>query len=98
MMKIQSYLNNKYGLTLFVFLIYVLFLDDLDIFSIISQKQKLNKLEIQRDDMKIQLISTRATLRKLNKINYLESYARSQKFFKKDEEEIFIITYKSNFK
>ena len=98
MFKIPKYLKNKYGLTLFVFLIYVLFLDDLDIFSIISQKQKLNKLEIQRDDMKTQLISTRSTLRKLNKINYLESYARSQKFFKKDEEEIFIITYKSNFK
>ena len=98
MIKIPKYLKNKYGLTLFVFLIYVLFLDDLDIFSIISQKQKLNKLEIQRDDMKTQLISTRLTLRKLNKINYLESYARSQKFFKKDEEEIFIITYKSNFK
>lgn len=97
-MKIPSYLKNKYGLTLFVFLIYVLFLDDLDIFSIISQKQKLNKLEIQRDDMKNQLISTRSTLRKLNKINYLESYARSQKFFKKDDEEIFIITYKSDFK
>ena len=98
MIKIPKYLKNKYGLTLFVFLIYVLFLDDLDIFSIISQKQKLNKLEIQRDDMKTQLISTRSTLRKLNKINYLESYARSQKFFKKDEEEIFIITYKSDFK
>ena len=98
MIKIPKYLKNKYGLTIFIFLIYVLFLDDLDIFSIISQKQKLNKLEIQRDDMKTQLISTRSTLRKLNKINYLESYARSQKFFKKDEEEIFIITYKSNFK
>ena len=97
-MKIPSYLKNKYGLTLFVFLIYVLFLDDLDIFSIISQKQKLNKLEIQRDNMKSQLLSTRATLRKLNKINYLESYARSQKFFKKENEEIFIITYKSDFK
>ena len=98
MMKIPSYLKNKYGLTFFVFLIYVLFLDDLDVFSIISQKQKLNKLEIQRDNMKSQLLSTRATLRKLNKINYLESYARSQKFFKKDDEEIFIITYKSDFK
>ena len=97
-MKIPSYLKNKYGLTLFVFLIYVLFLDDLDIFSIISQKQKLNKLEIQRDDMKNQLISTRSTLRKLNKINYLEAYARSEKFFKKENEEIFIITYKSDFK
>ena len=98
MMKIPSYLKNKYGLTLFVFLIYVLFLDDLDIFSIISQKQKLNKLEIQRDNMKSQLISTRSTLRKLNKINYLEAYARSEKFFKKENEEIFIITYKSDFK
>ena len=97
-MKIPSYLKNKYGLTIFVFLIYVLFLDDLDIFSIISQKQKLNKLEIQRDDMKNQLISTRSTLRKLNKINYLEAYARSEKFFKKENEEIFVITYKTNVK
>jgi len=97
-MRIKSYFKNKYGLTLFVFLAYVLFLDELDIFSIIIQKRKLNQLEIQRDDMKNQLLWTRATLRKLNKINYLESYARSQKFFKKDDEEIFIITYKSDFK
>ncbi len=98
MIKIPKYIKNKYGLTIFIFLIYVLFLDDLDIFSIISQKQKLNKLEIQRDNMKSQLISTRSTLRKLNKINYLEAYARSEKFFKKENEEIFIITYKSDFK
>ena len=97
-MRIKRYLKNKYGLTLFVFLTYVLFLDELDIFSIIIQKRKLNQLEIQRDDMKSQLLSTRATLRKLKKINYLESYARSQKFFKKDDEEIFVITYKSNLK
>ncbi len=98
MIKISKYLKNKYGLTIFIFLIYVLFLDDLDIFSIISQKQKLNKLEIQRDEMKNQLTSNRSTLRKLNKINYLEAYARSEKFFKKENEEIFIITYKSDFK
>lgn len=98
MIKITSYIKNKYGLTLFVFLIYVLFLDDLDIFSIISQKQKLNKLEIQRNEMKNQLISTRSTLRKLNKINYLEAYARSEKFFKKENEEIFVISYKTNLK
>ncbi len=98
MIKIPKYLKNKYGLTIFIFLIYVLFLDDLDIFSIISQKQKLNKLEIQRDEMKNQLTSNRSTLRKLNKINYLEAYARSEKFFKKENEEIFIITYKSDFK
>ena len=73
-------------------------MDDLDVFSIISQKQKLNKLEIQRDEMKNQLTSNRSTLRKLNKINYLEAYARSEKFFKKENEEIFIISYKTNVK
>jgi len=98
MIKIPKYLKNKYGLTIFVFLIYVLFLDDLDVFSIISQKQKLNKLEIQRNEMKNQLLSTRSTLRKLNKINYLEAYARSEKFFKKENEEIFVISYKTNVK
>ena len=98
MIKIPKYIKNKYGLTIFVFLIYVLFLDDLDIFSIISQKQKLNKLEIQRNEMKNQLISTRSTLRKLNKINYLEAYARSEKFFKKENEEIFVITFKTDIK
>jgi len=98
MIKIPKYIKNKYGLTIFIFLIYVLFLDDLDIFSIISQKQKLNKLEIQRDEMKNQLTSNRYTLRKLNKINYLEAYARSEKFFKKENEEIFVISYKTNVK
>jgi len=98
MIKIPKYIKNKYGLTIFIFLIYVLFLDDLDIFSIISQKQKLNKIEIQRNDMKNQLISTRSTLKKLNKINYLEAYARSEKFFKKENEEIFVISYKTNVK
>ena len=98
MIKIPKYIKNKYGLTIFIFLIYVLFLDDLDIFSIISQKQKLNKLEIQRNEMKNQLLSTRSTLRKLNKINYLEAYARSEKFFKKENEEIFVISYKTNVK
>jgi hypothetical protein len=32
-------------------------------------------------------------LGKLKNLNYLEAYARSQKFFKKDDEEIFVITF-----
>ncbi len=44
--------------------------------------------------MHSQLSKTRKTLRKLHQLNYLESYARSEKFFKKDNEEIFVITYK----
>ena len=98
MNRISCYLKNKYTITLFIFLIFILFLDDLDIFSIISQRRKLNQLEIQRNEMSKQLISTRNIVNKLNNINFLESYARSRKFFKKDNEEIFIVTYEENSK
>jgi len=92
--SIVSNLKNKYFLTIFIFFVYTLFLDDFDVFIIISQKNKLNNLKEQRDEMHKQLIISKDIYKKLNHINYLESYARSKKFFKKDNEEIFVISYK----
>ena len=94
MKSIVSNLKNKYFLTLFIFFVYTLFLDDFDVFVIISQKNKLNNLKEQRDEMHNQLIISKDIYKKLKHINYLESYARSKKFFKKDNEEIFVISYK----
>ncbi len=94
MKSIVSNLKNKYFLTIFIFFVYTLFLDDFDVFIIISQKNKLNNLKEQRDEMHKQLIISKDIYKKLNHINYLESYARSKKFFKKDNEEIFVISYK----
>ena len=94
MKSIVSNLKNKYFLTLFIFFVYTLFLDDFDVFVIISQKNKLNNLKEQRDEMHNQLIISKDIYKKLNHIYYLESYARSKKFFKKDNEEIFVISYK----
>lgn len=94
MKNIVSNLKNKYVLTLFIFSVYILFLDDFDVFMIISQKNKLNRLEVQRDEMRQQLLKSQEIYKKLYEINYLESYARSNKFFKKDNEEIFVISYK----
>ncbi len=88
-----SLFKNKYFVTLSIFLGYTLFLDDYNIFTIISQRNKLVNLESQRDEMRQKLNDTKNTYLKLNKLNYLESYARSEKFFKKDNEEIFVISY-----
>ena len=89
----NKYVRNKYFITSFVFLIYILFLDELDIFMIVSQNRKLNKLEAHKLEMTKQLIETRNALKMLNNINSLEAYARSKKFFKRDDEDIFVITY-----
>ncbi len=93
MNKLPGFIKNKYFLTSFIFLIFFLFLDDLDIIMIIKQKRKLSKLEMQREILAKDLEETKNTLRKLKNLNYLEAYARSEKFFKKDDEEIFVITF-----
>jgi len=93
MKKLPAFVKNKYFITSFAFLVYFLFLDDLDIITIINQKRKLYKLEEQRDFLASELTETKNTLRKLKSLNYLEAYARSQKFFKKDGEEIFVISF-----
>ncbi len=60
---------------------------------IIKQKRKLSKLELQRETLAKDLQKTKNTLKKLKNLNCLEAYARSEKFFKKDDEEIFVITF-----
>lgn len=89
----NKYVRNKYVITFFVFLIYFLFLDDMDIFMLVKQRNKLNKLKTHKIEMTLQLQETRKELQMLNNLNTLEAYARSEKFFKQNNEEIFVISY-----
>ncbi|MEN9700178.1 MAG: hypothetical protein RLZZ301_1376 [Bacteroidota bacterium] len=92
MRKLPASLKNKYVLTTIVFLIYFLFLDDWDIFALVGQQRKLNELRSQDMAMSSQLKETKHTLRRLHHMDALEAYARSEKFFKRDDEEIFVIS------
>ena len=44
-------------------------------------------------EMSEQLKQTKKTLYRLHHINELEAYARSEKFFKRDDEEIFVVRF-----
>ena len=90
--KIPNWLKNKYILTSIIFAVYFLFLDDWDIFTLVRQKRKLAEIEQQDEQMHQQLKDTTNTLRKLHRLDELEAYARSEKFFKRDDEEIFVVT------
>jgi cell division protein DivIC len=89
----NKYVRNKYVITFFVFLIYFLFLDDMDIFMLVKQRNKLNKLKAHKVEMTVQLLETKKELKMLNNLNTLEAYARSEKFFKQKDEDIFVISY-----
>jgi cell division protein FtsB len=90
--RIPNWLKNKYILTSIIFALYFLFLDDWDIFTLVRQKRKLSQIEQQDEQMHQQLKDTKKTLRKLHRLDELEAYARSEKFFKRDDEEIFVVT------
>lgn len=74
-----------------IFLGYTLFLDENDLFTIIRHNRKLNQLELAKQEVNHDLIKARETLRELNRKSELERYAREEKFFKKDDEDIFVI-------
>ena len=92
MKKYTKYFKNKFIFTTCLFFVYILFLDDVDIFTIINQNRKLSHLEESKIEISEKLIKTKSTLKELRYSSNLESYAREEKLFKKDDEDIFIIS------
>lgn len=74
-----------------VFVLFTLFLDQNDLFTLISQNRKLNKLERLKEETSEKLSQTRTTLEKLKYPSEVERYAREEKFFKKENEDVFVI-------
>jgi cell division protein FtsB len=71
-----------------------MFLDDVDVFSVISQNRKISQLKASQSEISIKLNEVNYMLMNLKDPNFLEKIAREDKLFKKDDEDIFIITYK----
>lgn len=94
-MNIQwlTWIKNKFIITTIVFMVYALFLDDWDIFYLIKQNMKLSQLNEQRLETRKKLDETRITLNKLRTTTGIEAFAREEKFFKKNDEDIFVISY-----
>ncbi|MCH1479775.1 hypothetical protein OAF64_07500 [Crocinitomicaceae bacterium] len=92
MKKLLPLLKNKFFITFIVFSGYLIFLDDNDIFYILKQKETLNQLKEQNKAMKVKLEHTRSELMKIEDLDYLEAFARQEKFFKRKDEDIFVIT------
>lgn len=80
-------------MTITLFTVYFLFLDDVDIFTVVNHNIKLHKLEQAKMETTIKLESTKKLLYRMRYSSELESFAREEKLFKKDNEEIFVISY-----
>jgi actin-related protein len=90
---VLKFIKNKFLVTIVVFSIYALFLDDWDIFHLIKQNQKLTELMNQKIETKQKLVIAKTSLAKLKTPSGIETFAREEKFFKKNDEDIFVISY-----
>jgi hypothetical protein len=86
--------RNKYLLVGSLFVLYILFLDDVDIFMIFSKYKKLHELRVEKKDMYNKLIEIENMQSILSDKEALESFAREKNLFKKDNEDIFVISQK----
>ncbi len=92
--RVVKFFKNKYILTITLFTIYALCLGDEEVFSLISHNRKLSKIHAEQIIMDEKLKETTTVLKQLNQSSSLERFAREEKLFKKDDEDIFIISYK----
>lgn len=65
----------------------------MDIFSIYRQSKKLDQQEASKIEIQKKLKETEVTLKELRYRSGKEKFAREKKFFKKDDEDIFVISY-----
>ena len=91
MNKLLPYLKNKFILASTIFFVYTFFLDENDIFTLFSQTRKLNELELKKTEINSNVMETRKTLNQLKYLSEVERYAREKKYFKKDNEDVFVI-------
>ena len=75
-------------------LFYILLLHDTDLVSLNKRKKHVQQLEIEIVQKKKQIVDLKIALDELEDINSLEKFAREKYFFKKDDEDLFILSDK----
>ena len=93
MKRIPSILKNKYLLCGAFVLVYILFIHDTDIATLINRKQHVAELQDEIERKKKSIEELKVSLNQLEDIRTLEKYAREEHFFRKDDEDIFIFSF-----
>ncbi len=89
--KIPDFAKNKYFITGFIFVIWILFFDSYNFIYHWELKQKKKELLQEHDRLKIETQKNKNFIQKLNHLPFAEKYAREKFLMKKDSEDIFII-------
>lgn len=89
--KLLKYAKNRYVLVLVGLFVYLLFLEETDLFTLGKYKAKVNDLEQQKEYLDTEIIETQRSITELTTDDAaLEKFAREQHYMKRDNEDVFV--------
>ncbi len=92
--KIPPYLKNKYVLSLLGFTFWIAFFDENNLIDLIEYKLELNHLTEEQAYYKQEITKAKKDLEDLTtNVENLERFAREKYLMKRDNEEIFVLSY-----
>lgn len=90
--KILKYLKNKYILTPIVFLVWMSFFNDIDLFFIMRSKSELRSMQDRIEFLQHENERTREAFHDIStNAESLEKFARETYFMKKPNEDVFVV-------
>ncbi len=88
-------LRNRYGLGIGVFLLYVCFLSDYDLYTTLKLRAELSSKRSEHEQYARDIKQVRADLQALNgDLALLERFAREKYLMKRDNEDVFVLVPK----
>ena len=92
-----SYLKNKYIMTFLVFFVWMVFFDKNDLLTQISHRNNLNQMNHDKNYFIEEIKRNQAIMHDLEtNPEALERFAREEYHMKKADEDIFVVTTKSD--
>lgn len=92
---IPTRLRNRYGLGIGVFLLYVCFLSDFDLYTTLKLRAELSQKRSEHEQYARDIKQVRAELQELNgDLALLEKFAREKYLMKRDNEDVFVLVAK----
>jgi len=91
--KLVKFLSNKYVIVLLVFIIWMLFFDENSYLTHHELNKEKSKLENSIQYYKKEISKDKKVINQLKDSNMLEKYGRETYFFKRDNEDVYIIEF-----
>ena len=91
--QLPAWLRNKFFIAFAAFVVWMLFFDERDVFTMRHHRQELRELQKSREYYTDQINKEKTELEKLkNAPATLEKYAREKYYMKRDDEDLYLLT------